>query len=104
MIPFNCTAKTLPITLTAGAATTAVDLPEIGSTLRVLNSTGSPVFVAVSNEGTSATAPSAITPNRVSTPCFPGETPLGIGNDKIKMISIYSSVGGTVYVQVGEGI
>lgn len=102
--PIRVDVKTLPITVTTSASTSAA-LPAVGNYLRVVNGGTSNAFIAVGTSAQTATLPNA-TPTATSTPVLAGEdvtftiqyngTPL--------QISAIGAGATTLYVQVGEGV
>ena len=68
---FSVQAKTLPISVTSTASTSAA-LPAIGNSIRLVNEGSSICFVAVGVTSQTATLPNA-TPTATSVPILPGE-------------------------------
>lgn len=106
----NVSSKTVTINATA-TASTAIQLPESGHTIRLANEGPSTVYVAVGPTGTLATLPATTFAgaNRVSCPILPGEdasfTLNWFGNSE-RFISAICDTGKTarLFVQVGEGL
>lgn len=105
VIPFQVATKTLPITVTAAASTSAA-LPAQGSVLRVVNEGPNVAFISVGSGTQTATLPNA-TPTATSMPILPGEdASFSLPSDAIYNISAICRAAGTATldVQVGEGV
>lgn len=103
--PFSATAKTLPVTVTSTASTSAA-LPGQGSSLRVYNEGPNQAFFSVGSGAQTATLPNA-TPTATSTPIGAGEdATFTIDASAILNISVICRATHTalVCVQVGEGV
>ncbi len=103
--PFNCSAKTLPISVTA-TASTSVALPNQGSVLRCINEGPNVCFIAVGSGTQTATLPNG-TPTATSTPVLAGtDITFSIPQDATYNISAICRASGTATldVQVGEGV
>lgn len=103
--PFSGQAKTLPISVTSTASTSAA-LPSIGNSLRVFNEGPNDAFIAVGAGTQTATLPNA-TPTATSV-VVPAREDLTftIPNDQVYNISAICRASGTATldVSVGEGI
>lgn len=102
--PFTFSALTTPIAVTT-TASTAVQLPNQGSVLRVVNELTVTIYVAIGLAGVVATLPNA-TQTLTSVPIAAGEDYIGtIPSDQKYYISIISRTSsGNAYVQVGDGL
>lgn len=100
---FTCQSKSLPITVTSTASTSAA-LPAAGKSIRIVNEGPNIAFISVGSGTQTATLPNA-TPTATSTPVMPGDTSLSIPGDAIYNISAVcrASQTATLTVQVGEG-
>jgi hypothetical protein len=105
-VPMLCSAqaKTLPISTTSSASTSAA-LPGQGNTLRIVNEGPNVAFISVGAGTQTATLPNA-TPTATSTPVMPGDTSLSIPGDAVYNISAIcrASQTATLSVQVTEGM
>lgn len=102
--PFPAQAKTLPISVTATASTSA-NLPDRGRTVRIVNEGPNDAFVSIGKGTQTATLPNA-TPTTTSTPVLAGsDVTLSIPDSSGLAISAICRAGGTATldVQVGEG-
>lgn len=101
--PFSATSKTLPISVTNTASTSAA-LPGVGNSIRLVNEGPSACFVSIGSGAQTAVLPNA-TPTATSTPVLAGEDIiLSIPVDSTLQISaITRSSTATLDVQVGEG-
>lgn len=103
--PFNCTALTLPISVTASASTSTA-LPAKGCVIRVVNEGPNIAFISVGTGTQTATLPNA-TVTATSTPVLAGsDVSLSIASDATYNISAICRASGTatLSVQVGEGL
>lgn len=103
-IPFSAQSKTLPISVTSTASTSAA-LPCAGNAVRVVNEGPNIAFVSIGSGSQVATLPNA-TPTATSTPVLAGsDIILTIPNDATYNISAICRAAGTaaLSVQVGEG-
>lgn len=101
--PFNCQAKTLPISVTTSASTSAA-LPASGAVVRLVNEGANAAFVSIGVGTQTATLPNA-TPTVTSTPVLPGtDITLTIPSDQIYNISAITRTSTTtLHAIVGEG-
>jgi hypothetical protein len=106
----NASAKHVIINATA-TASTALQLPEQGHTIRLANEGPSTVYVAVGPTGTLATLPATTFAGatRTSTAVLPGEDAcftLGWHSNNERYISAICDTGKTarLFVAVGEGV
>lgn len=103
--PFSAQSKTLPVSVTASASTSAA-LPATGNTVRLVNEGPNHCFVAIGSGAQTATLPNA-TPTATSTPVLAGEDCVfSIPVDSTLQISAICRASGTatLCVQVGEGV
>lgn len=102
--PFSAQAKTLPISVTSTASTSAA-LPASGNVVRLVNEGPNVCFVSIGSGDQTATLPNA-TPTATSTPVAVGDCVLGIPNSAVLNISAVcrASQTATLSVQVGEGL
>lgn len=102
--PISAQAKTLPITVTSTASSSAA-LPAAGNTLRIVNEGPNVAFISVGSGSQTATLPNA-TPTATSFPVVVGDTSFTIPNDQIYNISAICRSGqtATLDVNVTEGI
>lgn len=106
MVTPLCSAqsKTLPVTVTATASTSAA-LPGIGNTLRIVNEGPNVCFISVGSGAQTATLPNA-TSTVTSTPVAVGDTSLSIpvGETALNISAICrASATALLSVQVTEG-
>lgn len=103
-IPISAQCKTLPITVTSTASTSAA-LPAQGNTLRVVNEGPNVAFISVGAGAQTATLPNA-TPTATSFPVVVGDSSFTIPNDAIYNISAITRANqtATLDVSVGEGV
>lgn len=103
-IPFSAQAKTLPVSASASASTSAA-LPNRGNTLRCVNEGPNIAFISVGVGTQTATLPNA-TPTATSTPVPVGDISLTIPDVASLEISAIcrSSQTAALSFQVGEGI
>ena len=104
MVPFSAQAKTLPISVTATASTSAA-LPNVGDQIRLVNEGPNHCFVSIGSGTQTATLPNA-TPTATSTPVLAGEDLiLTIPSADVLNISAICRASGTatLCVQVGRG-
>lgn len=114
MNPFPAQAKTLPISVSSTASTSAA-LPAVGSSLRVVNLGPNKAFISVGTGSQTATLPNA-TPTATSTPILAGEdctfsipgaydSTNGTAASPLNISAVCAATEtATLYVQVGEGI
>lgn len=103
--PFNAQAKTLPISVTSTASTSAA-LPAQGACVRFINEGPNKCFVSIGSGTQTATLPNA-TPTATSTPILAGtDIILSIPSDAVYNISAIcrATETATLDVQVGEGM
>lgn len=102
--PFSAQAKTLPISVTSTASTSAA-LPAVGNSIRLVNEGPNICFVSIGAGVQTATLPNA-TPTATSTPVAVGDCVLGIPNDTTYNISAICRATQTaaLSVQVNEGL
>lgn len=106
--PISAQCKTLPITVTSSASTSAA-LPAVGNTLRVINEGPNVAFISVGTGTQTATLPNA-TPTATSFPVFPGDSSftIAVATDGTTPLNISAicraSQTATLDVSVGEGI
>lgn len=102
--PISAQCKTLPITVTATASSSAA-LPAQGNTLRVVNEGPNVAFISVGAGTQTATLPNA-TPTATSFPVVVGDSSFTIPNDQAYSISAIcrASQTATLVVSVGEGV
>lgn len=100
---FSAQSKTLPVSCTTTASTSAA-LPAAGNTLRLVNEGTVVVFFSIGATAQTATLPNA-TPTATSTPIGIGATLLvSIPADAIQNISAITRSGTAIlHAQVGEG-
>jgi hypothetical protein len=106
----NVSSKCVIINATA-TASSSLQLPESGHTIRLANEGPSTVYVAVGASGITATLPSTTfaSATRTSTPVLPGEdasfTLNWFGNNE-RYVSAICDSGKTarVFIQIGEGL
>jgi hypothetical protein len=103
-LPFSAQSKTLPVSVTATASTSAA-LPGSGNSVRIVNEGPNIAFVSIGAGTQTATLPNA-TPTATSTPVLASSSVvLTIPNDAVYNISAICRAAGTatLSVQVGEG-
>lgn len=102
-LPFSAQAKSLPISVTATASTSAA-LPSSGSTLRCLNEGPNICFISVGSGAQTATLPNS-TPTATSFPVVVGDSSFSIPSDAVYNISAIcrASQTATLVVSVGSG-
>jgi hypothetical protein len=104
-IPFSATSKTLPVSVTSTASTSAA-LPGQGNSVRIVNEGPNHVFVSIGSGTQTATLPNA-TPTATSTIILAGtDVVLTIPNSAIFNVSAICRAAGTatIDIQVGEGV
>lgn len=100
--PFPANAKTLPISATASASTSAA-LPAAGNTLRVVNEGPNDAFISVGSGTQIATLPNA-TPTATSTPVLAGsDVCFTIPADAVLNISAICRASATAVLDVAVG-
>jgi len=103
-LPFSAQAKTLPISVTATASSSAA-LPSAGNVIRIVNEGPNTAFVSIGATSQTATLPNS-TPTATSTPVLAGtDITLSVPADAVYNISAICRASGTALldVQVGEG-
>lgn len=102
--PFSAQAKTLPISVTSTASTSAT-LPGHGNSVRIVNEGPNIAFISIGLGSQTATLPNA-TVTATSTPVAVGDCVLGIPDDVLLQISAICRAAqtATLSVQVSEGI
>lgn len=104
MNPIGAQCKSLPITVTSTASTSAA-LPALGNTLRIVNEGPNVAFISIGAGAQTATLPNA-TPTATSFPVVVGDSSFTIPNDQVYNISAIcrASQTATLDVSVGEGV
>lgn len=104
LAPINAQAKTISISATSSASSSAA-LPAQGSSIRLVNTSSVTAYVHITSGAAVATVPTGTAANTCTPVLGPSDITLSIPNDAILNISAITRTGSTTLeVQVGEGI